>query len=115
MKKFIVRATALVLLASLTLAYEKDISYTPPTLWTNGNVLLEQDLDYYTLYCDGVEWEVLDSIIGTWTRTVNLPDADGDHTCYLTVTAMNGQESAASNNHVFTNQLRVPSPPSVVW
>lgn len=111
------RAIALLLLAGITLAYEREISWTPPVFYTNGAPLLEQDLDFYTLYCDGVQLVTLDSIIGTWTATIDFPDTPGTHECWLTTTTLAGIESDPSNTYVFTNQppTLTPMAPVVVW
>lgn len=113
--KNVLRAIALLMLASLTFAYDSTINWQPPTQYTNGNQLLEQDLDYYTFYCDGVARQQMDSIIGTWSRVVDIPEEDGDHLCWITVTTLNGAESAPSNTKLFTNGTRVPNPPTVQW
>lgn len=108
---------ALMCLSSLTFAWDANISWTPPLLYTDNAILLEQDLDYYTAYCDDVPVSVLDSIIGTWTRTVPFPDSVGTHTCWLTATSLEGIESGPSNTYVFTIQppARTPMAPVVVW
>jgi hypothetical protein len=115
--KNLLRATALLLLASITFAFDRSISWTPPTFYVGGAPLLEQDLDFYTLYCDDVQLVTLDSIIGTWTATITFPDTGGTHTCWLTVTTLAGIESDPSNTYVFTNQppARKPMAPVVVW
>lgn len=115
MRKNIVRAIALLCLASITLAYDRQISWVPPTFYTNGEPLLEQDLDFYTVYCDGAQLVVIDSIIGTVTATVDLPSSEGTHVCHMTVTTLTGVESDPSNELVFTNQLRAPAAPVVMW
>lgn len=113
--KYVVRAIALLMLASITFAFDESISWTPPTFYTNGTALLEQDLDYYTLYCDGNKLVELDSIIGTWTATISFPDTPGTYTCWLTTTTLLGVESSASNVKIFTNQPRTPMAPVVQW
>jgi hypothetical protein len=113
--KFFIRTMALVGLASITLAWDANISWTPPTFYVDGTPLLEQDLDFYTLYCDGTAIQQIDSIIGTPTALATFPDTIGTHTCHLTVTTLNGMESEASNTYVFTRTSPVPNPPVVVW
>ncbi len=113
--KYIVRAIALVMLASVTLAYEETISWRPPIFYVDGTPLLEQELDYYNVYCDAELLVSLDSIIGTWTATVDFPDTPGTHTCWLTVVTLLGEESDHSNTKVFTNLPPKPMAPVVVW
>ncbi len=114
--KHFVRAIALLCLASITLAFERDISYTPPEFYVNGDVLLEQELDFYTVYCDDQVVTILDSIIGTWARTVDFPEITGaSDTCWLTTTTLLGAESDPSNVKVFMGPPRTPMAPVVVW
>lgn len=113
--KYILRAIALLGLASITFAYERTITYIPPTFYTNGTPLLEQDLDFYTLYCDGMQLTTIDSIIGTWVATIDFPEQPGGHDCYLTVTTLAGIESDPSNHYVFTSAHPIPMAPVVVW
>lgn len=115
MKKYFIRAIALVMLASITFASDNTINWVPPVFYTNGVPLLEQDLDYYILYCDGAVLQVIDSIIGTPTAQVHLPKTEGTHVCHLTVTTLVGVESGPSNEHVFTNQPLIPAAPVVEW
>ena len=109
----LVRLVALLLLSTLVFAIDRTISWTPPAFNTDGSVLLEQDLDFYTVYCDGVPLVSIDVIIGTHSAVISL-DAltEGSHACVLTVTALNGQESAPSNTVNFTIGPRVPMPPT---
>ena len=113
--KYFIRVLALLGLASITFAYVETIRWTPPAFYTNGNVLLEQELDFYTFYCDGQQVEILDSIIGTWQRDVEFPDTAGQHECWLTATTLLGVESGPSNTKVFTNDPRIPMAPVVEW
>lgn len=115
MKKYWVRAIALVLLASITFATDNTIRWVPPVFYTNGVPLLEQDLDFYTLYCDGSVLQVIDSVIGTRTEQVHLPKTEGNHICYLTVTTLVGVESAPSNDYSFSNLPLIPAAPVVDW
>lgn len=99
----LVRATALFLLSTLVFAIDRNISWTPPTQNTDGSVLLEQDLDFYTFYCDGLAYQSFDSIIGTNTAVISLDGlTEGTHICDLRVTALNGAESGPSNSVNFT-------------
>lgn len=106
----IIRAMVLLLLASLVFAMEFEISYEPPTQYTDGHDLLEQELDFYTFYCDGARIQELDSIIGSWQRTITIPEP-GTFNCHLTTTSLDGVESGPSNSKVFTKGPRTPLPP----
>ena len=88
MRKFIIRATALLALASITFAFPGVVGYTPPDTYTNDTPLLEQDLGYYTHFCDGIPLTEIDSIIGTRAADVEFPDTPGEHTCWFTVTTI---------------------------
>lgn len=89
------------------------LAWTPPTEYTDGAPLLEQDIDFYTLYCDGAEFITIDAIIGTHSESVNVTAmAPGDHACYLTVTMLTGAESDGSNTVNFTIGPRVPMAPA---
>ncbi len=113
MRKYFVRVAALLMLSTLVFAIDRTVSWTPPTQNTDGSVLLEQDLDYYTFYCDGLEYVVIDSIIGTNTAVISLDGlTEGSHTCDLTVTSLAGVESGPSNSINFTIGPRVPNPPT---
>lgn len=113
--KYFARAIVLIGLASLTFAFDGNVSWEPPTQYTNGDPLLEQDLDYYTMYCDGQPLTTIDSIIGQRTAVVDLtPLGEGTHDCTLTVTTLNGQESAHSNVASFTVGPRVPGAPTTL-
>lgn len=114
MQKFWLRATALFLLVLLTFAMDGNISYQPPTGYTDGSALLEQDLDFYSWYCNDPVTPLVSfpSIIGTRVAIVPLPTSEGTHTCWLTVTAFNEQESGASNTINFTIGPRTPNPPT---
>jgi len=120
---------ASVLLASLTIDWSQDegwglsyvqaadgqlhFSWSPPTQYTDGAPLLEQDLDFYTLKCDGVEIADIDNIIGTYSYSVpETGFASGDHSCVLTVTTLQGAESGDSNAVNFTIGPRVPMAPA---
>ncbi len=89
------------------------ISWTPPTEYTDGAPLLEQDLDFYTFYCDGGSVAVIDSVIGTRSADVSTNAlAQGNHTCHLTVTSLQAAESGPSNEINFTIGPRVPMAPA---
>jgi len=128
---------ALILISGLTFQYQPErkglnftavyaqtagsltISWTPPVQFTDGAPLLEQELDYYTFYCDGASVAIIDSVIGQWTADVNTAAlAEGSHTCHLTVTAIGGPpptigaESGPSNSINFTIGPRVPMAPA---
>jgi hypothetical protein len=101
-----------VLLGSLTFAYDRSVSWTPPDAYENGDPLLEQDLDFYTLYCNAQPFATIDNVVGTNTATIDFsPLGEGTHTCYLTVTALNGLESDPSNTQNFTVGPRKPGAP----
>jgi len=115
MNKPVVATAVVLLLASLTLALDFSISFVPPTEWENGDELLEQDLDFYSMYCNGAAepFVILDSIIGTHSRVVDFaPLGEGTHVCHLTVTALNGEESGPSNTENFTVGPRTPGSPT---
>lgn len=89
------------------------VDWDPPTEYENGDPLLEQDLDYYTLYCNDAAFVTIDNIIGQSSAVVDFsPLGEGTHTCYLTVTALNGMESAPSNTANFTVGPRTPMAPT---
>ena len=104
---------ALVLVGSLVFAFDRSVSWDPPSQYENGDSLLEQDLDFYTLYCNDSAFVEIDNIIGTSTAVVDFsPLGEGSHDCYLTVTALNGQESQPSNIANFTVGPRIPGAPT---
>lgn len=112
--KYFLRVIALLGLASITFAFDANISWTPPISYENGDALLEQDLDFYTLYCNGAPFVTIDSIIGTRSATVDMTAlGEGTHSCALRVTALNGMESGDSNIVNFTIGPRVPNPPTL--
>jgi len=110
MKRAILRTVALLSLATLVFAVDFDISYVPPDSYTDNAPLLEQELDFYTLYCDGTAVQNLDSIIGDWQRTITIVEP-GSHNCVLTTTTLDGVESGPSNTKVFIVGPRTPRPP----
>ena len=102
------------LMASITVdASTFTIHWSPPTQYEDGTSLLEQDLDYYSFYCDGNHVVDLDSIMGQWTADITFT-VPGTYTCGLTVTDTGGQESALSNTKSFTKGPRVPRPPTLL-
>ena len=124
---------AVVLLGSLTLTLDLDrgfylkaahaqstgtltISCIPPTQFTDGFPLLEQELDFYTFSCQhllGTFVKEIDSIIGTRSDAVDISGlASGDYTCHLTVTTLLAAESGPSNTINFTIGPRVPMAPA---
>ena len=119
---------AVVLLGSLTLdldrgfylkaAYAQStgtltISWTPPTQFTDGFPLVEQELDFYTFYCNGARVKEIDSIIGTATDDIDLSGfQSGNYTCHLTATTLLASESGPSNTINFTIGPRVPMAPA---
>ena len=135
MKRFWHTVITVILLGSLTFDYTpKDgfrltsvyaqagnvvtISWTPPTQYTDTSPLLEQDLDFYTFYCNGIMVKQIDSIIGTYSNVVDLTGLPtADYVCHLTVTALPiipnaATESGASNTINFTIGPRVPMAPA---
>ncbi len=131
MKRIVQWSVWLLLIGSLTLQYDNGrftieltaahaqvagpltISWTPPDQYTDGFPLLEQDLDFYTFYCNGTVIKTIDSIIGTATDVVDRSGmASGDYTCHLTVTSLLASESGASNTINFTIGPRVPGNPA---
>lgn len=93
------------------------ISWTPPLFYTDGFVLLEQELDFYTFGCNGLSATLekeIDSIIGTRSDVVDISGLpSGDYTCSMTVTSMIGAESGPSNSINFTIGARVPMAPAL--
>ena len=107
---------------SLNAAYAQaantlSLSWDPPTMWDDGTALLEQDLDFYTLSCDGQPVAQIDSIIGTYNYNLDLaPFGFGSHSCTMTVTAIpqvGGLESDPSNPVGFTIAAKKPGAPSL--
>ena len=112
MRKWTIRLAALLAVSTLVFAAERQVSWLPPTMYTDGSALLEQDLDFYTLRCNGATIATIDSVIGTNTWTA--PDGTftpGDWSCTLSVTSVAGVESAESNPYVFTVGPLVPMAP----
>lgn len=105
---------------TLSIAYAQesgviDVSWEPPTEYEDGYPLLEQELDYYTFYCNDEEVKQIDSVIGTRSDMVdisNLPS--GNYTCHLTVTSLEGMESQPSNTADFFIGARTPGSPALL-
>jgi hypothetical protein len=101
----------------LSAAYSQDdgtlvINWIPPTEYTDGFPLLEQDLDFYTFYCNGSVVKQIDNVVGTHSNSVDVSGFErGDHDCSMTVTSLLGATSAASNSITFTLGPRVPGSP----
>lgn len=87
------------------------ICWQPPTEFENGDPLLEQDLDFYTLYINDQNVMSFDVIVGTWCVTYTT-HVEGTYTVDMTVTHINGQTSARSNQTTFTLGPRRPMAPS---
>ncbi len=128
MKRLIQILITVILLGSLVLQYDEGklqlssayaqtngiltISWTPPTQYTDGFPLLEQDLDFYTFYCNGSQIKQIDSIIGTRSDGVDVSGlSSGNYTCNLTVTDVLGEESGPSGDINFTIGARTPGAP----
>ena len=111
MKRAILRATVILLLASLTVQADTfTVSWLPPTQYEDNSALLEQDLDYYTLYVDGISTIFYDSIPGSYSQLHTIVPA-GTYSLTLTVTTLEGVESGHSNAKAFTVGPRTPQPP----
>jgi hypothetical protein len=111
--KNVVRVIALLLVSTLVFSLDGTVSWTPPVEYVDGTPLLEQELDFYTLYCDDVVVATIDNVIGQRSAVVDMSAlTEGSHTCALTVTALNGQESGYSNIVNFTVGPRVPGVPA---
>ncbi len=122
MKSLVQLFVAVILLGSLTVQFAPaqsqtiacdlgcTISWTPPTEYEDGAQLLEQELDFYSWYCDANHIMDFDVIIGTWTVDLTF-GAPGTYMCSLTVTSLEGEESGFSNELVFLKGPRTPRPP----
>jgi hypothetical protein len=129
MKRMLQWTVAIILLGSLTLDYERGfqfsaayaqasgtltINWTPPTQYEDGFPLLEQELDFYTFSCGGVEVKQIDNVVGTRTDAVDVSGLpSGSYTCHLTVTTLEAMESGPSNTINFTIGSRVPMAPGL--
>jgi len=113
MKRVMKILVAMLLLGSLTIQIQADvfeIKWQPPTHDTAGVLLLEQELDYYTLYVDGFSTIFYDSIPGSYYQLHEIIPA-GSYELYLTVTTIENVESGPSNTKVFIVGPRTPMPP----
>lgn len=111
MKRAMQIIVACVLLGSLTIQADTlTITWLPPTQYTDNSTLLEQDLDHYTLYVDGVSTIFYDSVPGSYSQLHTIVPA-GTYELTLTVTTLEGVESGPSNVKVFTVGSRTPKPP----
>lgn len=125
MKRVLQVIIAAVLLGSLSLQYDTTgvslraayaqaggilgIDWTPPTTYTDGVPLLEQDMDFYTFFCNGVPMKTIDLVVGTYHDDVDISQwPSNDYTCHLTITSLLGQESDPSNTVNFTIGARKP-------
>lgn len=115
MKRAIVVLAAL--LSTSALADDWNICWTPPTHFcgdaectTSGDPLMEQDLDFYTLYINDAVVMNFDAIVGTWC-VVYTTHVEGTYTAHLTVTHINGKTSPLSNPASFTLGPRTPGAP----
>lgn len=110
MKRILQGIMAVVLLGSLTVQADTFIlSWTPPAENEDGTPLLEQELDFYTVYVDSMPVVNLDVIIGTWTAQIIITKP-GTWPVYMTVTNLHGKESRPSNQLLFTVGSPIPGP-----
>jgi len=86
------------------------LKWQPPTSYTDGTMLIEQDLDFYSFYCDDAHVMDFDAIVGTWQADITFTQS-GHYICGLTTTTLKGVESELSNTLTFTKGPRVPRPP----
>lgn len=107
------RAIPFLLALWLTPVWADDfqICWTPPTQFVNGDPLLEQDLDFYTLYINDQNVMSFDAIVGTWC-VVYTTHTEGTYFTKLTVTHVNGETSDFSNEASFTLGPRTPGAPT---
>lgn len=103
---------ALLLASAQGFADDIEICWTPPTTFVNGDPLLEQDLDFYTLYVNDGEVMSFDVIVGTWCVTY-VTHIEGTYLFEMTVTHINGQTSERSNQRSFTLGPRQPMAPVI--
>jgi hypothetical protein len=89
------------------------ISWSPPTEYTDGFPLLEQDMDFYTFSCNGSQLKVIDLVVGTYSDIVDVSGlSSGSYTCHLTITSLEAVESGPSNTINFTINARTPGSPA---
>lgn len=89
-----------------------NICWQPPTQFENGDPLLEQDLDFYTLYINDQNVMSFDTIVGTWC-VIYTTHTEGTYFVKMTVTHVNGQTSGFSNETSFTLGPRRPMAPVI--
>ena len=110
MKRISQLAIAAILLGSITVQADTfRLSWTPPTENEDGTPLLEEELDFYTVYVDSMPIVHLDVIIGTWTADITITQP-GTWPVYMTVTNFHGKESKPSNQLLFTVGSPTPGP-----
>lgn len=102
----------LMFLAVPVWADDFQICWQPPTQFENGDPLLEQDLDFYTLYINDQNVMSFDVIVGTWC-VVYTTHTEGTYFTKMTVTHVNGQTSGFSNETSFTLGPRRPMAPVI--
>ena len=103
----------LTLLVAPVWAADYQVCWQPPTAFEDGTPLLEGDLNYYTLYVDGTELVSFDAIVGTWCYVITITES-GTYVAAMTVTLINGQTSAKSNQATFSIGPRTPGAPTNV-
>lgn len=119
MKRLTLATSALLLLSSLVFAVgEKTFHWTLPTEREDNTPIAQNEIATVNIYCDG-------SSTAIW-NIPSLPDdndqftapadsfANGAHSCFATVTDLDGQESEASNTVNFTVSPARPKPPLLV-
>jgi hypothetical protein len=108
---YFLTALMLVMLSAPLWADDWQVCWEPPTAFVNGDPLLEQDLQYYTLYINGTELLSFDAIVGTWCYVITI-NTEGTYLATMTVTHLNGQTSDFSNEASFTLGPRTPGAPT---
>lgn len=89
-----------------------EISWQAPTEFENGYPLIPaEDLSEFRLYCDGVQLRTF----GADARSADVPFKPGSsNPCHMTAVAVDGSESAASNEVVFTEAPAAPAAPTLL-
>lgn len=124
--KYLIRTTALCLLASLTLAAaNKTFTWEPPTEREPdpdtgiSAILLNSEIKEYRIYCDGdtvMPVHIQPNVpldMDTWIAPHNK-FAVGTHTCFATTVDIGGLESVPSNTVNFTVTEEPPRAPVLV-
>lgn len=93
--------------APLLYAEVVDFNYDRATLRSDGTVLLESDIAFTRLYCDGV---MVDEEVGA-DESFQTDLGIGTHNCHATHVDTDGQESLPSNVVVKTVNPAAPNPP----